>query len=318
MRLEEIYKTVIDEGIKADIRTEKRIHELLSQTKNAYKTLSVKERDFFDKESLSNPFPDSRILCGDPKSNISSAFVGIDVTGEELLLIDRLKEKGRNIDLVISHHPQGRAYANFYEVMDLQIDAFDKEGISISTAETLLKARKSAVERKIHAVNHERFVDMAKLLKINFLCMHTPADNLAYQFMKKTMDKKNPKTLKDMMSILLSFPEYREAAKNNNPPKIILGAGSSRCHKIHIEFTGGTEGPVEIYEKLSGSGIDTIISMHQSEEHFKKCREANINVIFASHIASDTLGMNLMLDRIEKKGKLKIDAFSGFRRFKRH
>jgi len=57
--------------------------------------------------------------------------------------------------------------------------------------------------------------------------------------------------------------------------------------------------------------------MHQSEEHFKKCKEFNINVIFASHIASDNLGINLMLDYLESKDGLKVYEFSGFRRFKR-
>jgi len=84
-----------------------------------------------------------------------------------------------------------------------------------------------------------------------------------------------------------------------------------------LEFTGGTEGPKEIYEKLSTKGVDTIIAMHQSEEHFKKCKEANINVIFASHIASDNIGINIMLDHLENKEKFTIYEFSGFRRFKR-
>ena len=57
--------------------------------------------------------------------------------------------------------------------------------------------------------------------------------------------------------------------------------------------------------------------MHLSEEHFKKAKEERMNVIIAGHIASDNVGLNILLDSLEKKGKLKILTCSGFRRFSR-
>lgn len=147
--------------------------------------------------------------------------------------------------------------------------------------------------------------------------MHTPCDNLAYQFISNLMKKEKPQTMGKIMDLLLALPEYRDSAKNNNPPMIALGSKETRVNRIQVEFTGGTEGPSQIYERLSAAGVDTIISMHQSEEHYKKCKDHNINVIFASHIASDNLGVNIMLDHLETKGSLKIHEFSGFRRFSR-
>jgi hypothetical protein len=60
--------------------------------------------------------------------------------------------------------------------------------------------------------------------------------------------------------------------------------------------------------------------MHLSEEHFKKVKDANLNVVIAGHISSDTLGLNLLLDRIEKQAKerLQIISCSGFNRIKRY
>jgi len=316
MKLTNLYREIVKKGIEADIRSRKEIDALLKKEKQKYDKLSNKEKEYFDSDSLSNPFADTRILYGDPDSSIKSMIIGIDVEGSEMVLIDRLREKGKKIDLVVSHHPQGRAYAHFYEVMDLQIDVFAKEGIPLSACENLLKERKAQVERRVSVLNHARSVDAARLLDINFLCMHTPCDNLAYQYLRKILDKSKPSNLGQVMDILFGIPEYSNAAKNNNPPKIVVGSKDSRCKKIHLEFTGGTEGPKKIYEKLSLSGIDTIIAMHQSEDHFKKCKEANINVIFASHIASDSLGINLMLDHLQGKEKFTIYEFSGFRRFK--
>ena len=181
----------------------------------------------------------------------------------------------------------------------------------------MLNNRKLEVARRDSDANHARAVDAARLLDINFLCMHTPCDNCAYQYLKKTLDKSKPATLGQIKELLYSLAEYSEAARNNNPPKIAVGAKSSRCQNIHLEFTGGTEGPQDIYKELASKGVDTIIAMHQSEGHFKKCKEFNINVIIASHVASDNLGINVMLDYLDKKEKFKVYQFSGFRRFPR-
>jgi len=315
MKLKEIYQEVVKKGIEADPRGKKAIENILKEKKEAYQKLSKKEKEFFDADSLFNPFADTRILWGDPSSEIKSIIVGIDVEGQEFLLVDSLRRKGVSIDLIVSHHPQGRAYANFYEVMDLQVDIFKEKGISLSKVEALLGERKAQVERRVSSANHQRAIDFARFLNLSFFCMHTPADNLAYQYIKKLMDKEKPKRIKDILDLLLDIPEYREAARNNNPPKIFLGNKESKVSKIHIEFTGGTEGPESIYESLSSAGVDTIIAMHQSEEHYRKCKQANINVVVASHIASDTLGVNLMLDYLQTKGKFRILEFSGFRRF---
>lgn len=317
MKLKNLYQEVIKKGIESDIRSRKEVEALLDENKQKLENLGKKEKDFFDKDLLVNPFADTRILYGDGQSNIKSMIVGVDVDVGELVLTDRLKEKGEKIDLVISHHPQGRAYARFYDVMDLQVDVFANQGIALGVCEKLLKERKSQVARRVSSANHSRSVDAARLLNINFLCMHTPCDNLAYQHLRRLVDKDKPQNLGKIMDILYAIPEYNDAAKKNNPPLIAVGNKKSRCKNIHLEFTGGTEGPKDIYKELASQGVDTIIAMHQSEEHYRKCEEAKINVIFASHIASDNLGINIMLDYLESKEKFKIYEFSGFKRFKR-
>ena len=317
MKLKNLYQEIVKKGIDADVRSRREIETYLQVSKKKFDKLDKKGKELFDQDALFNPFADTRILVGDPGSDIKSMIVGIDVDGGELVLVDRLREKGKKIDLVVSHHPQGRAYANFYDVMDLQIDVFAKEGVALGVCEKLLEERKSQVARRVSSANHSRSVDVARLLNINFICAHTPCDNLAYQFLRRTVDKDKPATLGKITDILQTIPEYFDAAKNNNPPLIVVGGRNSRCKNIHLEFTGGTEGPKGIYKELASRGVDTIITMHQSEEHFKKCKESKINVIFASHIASDSLGVNIMLDYLEGKEKLKIYEFSGFRRFKR-
>jgi hypothetical protein len=40
--------------------------------------------------------------------------------------------------------------------------------------------------------------------------------------------------------------------------------------------------------------------------------------LIAGHIASDSLGMNLLLDEIEKKSKIEVVELGGFTRFSRN
>ncbi|RJP28249.1 MAG: NGG1p interacting factor NIF3 [Candidatus Omnitrophota bacterium] len=261
-------------------------------------------------------FPDSAILNGDPDLDIRKIMVGIDIEGPELILADKLREQ-QGLDLVISHHPEGAAYASLHQVMKLQADVLNKMGLKFDLARKLLDERMREVERRVMSQNHMRSVDIAKLLNLAFICVHTPADNHVYSFMNQYLREAKPKKVKDIVGLLMQLPEYSQAADNFCGPKIILGNPNRPVGKVLVEMTGGTEGPKETYDKLYKCGVRTLVSMHLSEEHFKKVKDVNLNVVIAGHISSDTLGLNLLLDRLEKKEKFQFIDCSGFRRIRR-
>ena len=62
---------------------------------------------------------------------------------QEILLADRLREKGRKIDLVLAHHPEGKALAALAEVMDVQADVWHNAGVPINVGEAVLEGRQS-------------------------------------------------------------------------------------------------------------------------------------------------------------------------------
>lgn len=273
------------------------------------------ERDPRINKTEIKSYPDSAILYGNPDTQIRKILVGIDIEVAELLLADRIRKNG-GLDLVISHHPEGKAHAAFYEVMKLHVDMLVKVGIPKKAAQELLDVRMREVERKVLPHNHMRSVDAARLLNLPFMCIHTPADNHASSFIRELMDTERPKRVQDIIDILKEVPEYKEATKEKAGPRIILGNPKRMAGKIFVEMTGGTEGPKEVFDKLYKVGIRTLISMHLSEEHFKKVKDTNLNVVIAGHISSDTLGLNLLLDRIEKTEKFQIINCSGFRRIR--
>jgi putative NIF3 family GTP cyclohydrolase 1 type 2 len=317
MKLERMYRKAVEIGIANDLRGKNEINKILKEEKDKFKKIEKEEAEYFDKERLSNPFSDTRILHGDLDTEVKKIIVGIDMQVGELLLTYLLnKDTDQKIDLVLSHHPEGLALAQLYEVMKLQADLLANYGITISVAEQLMGKRISEIERRLMPVNHTRTVDVARVLGIPMMCIHTPADNCVTSYLKKTFDKENPFRLRNLLQILKNIPEYKKSAKLQVPPKIVNGTENSKCGKIYIDMTGGTEGSKEIFEKFANSGVSTIVCMHLSEEHLENAKKANLNVVIAGHIASDVLGLNLLFDELEKDEKLEFFSVSGFERIR--
>jgi putative NIF3 family GTP cyclohydrolase 1 type 2 len=317
MKLLDIYRKAIETGIENDPRGRDVVLKDLDRRKKDFEELKPAEKEFFDKESLQNPYSDSRILYGNGDEEIKKVLAGIDIEVGEVLLADSLRSKGRPVDLLLSHHPEGRAYANLYDVMRMQSDILNRFGVPINIAEGLMDGRIKEVERKLLPVNHSRAVDAARLLGIPFLCLHTPADNMVTGYLQRLFDEKKPYVIDDVISILKDIPEYREAGLNSVGPKIFLGAKNRKAGKIFVDMTGGTEGAKEIFESLTTSGVNTIVAMHLSEEHRKEAEKNHLNVIIAGHISSDNLGLNLLLDKITRGDSIEIVECSGFKRFSR-
>jgi len=315
MTIQEIYNLAIQKGIEADFRGKEGVEKLLKRKKEKYEKLSEKEKEEFDKEALENPYLDSRILNISQDKEIRKIMVGIDIEPAEILLA---KEIG-NVDLIISHHPLGKGLAHLSDVMELQCDVLNQYGVPINVAEGLMKERIDEVARGINARNHQRTVDTAKILGFNLMCAHTVCDNLAAKFLKNEVEKKDSLIrLEDLLNLLKEIPEYKEALKFGAGPKIFVGDPERRCGKIALtELTGGTEPTPKIYEKMAQAGIGTIIGMHMGEESRKEAEASNINVVVAGHISSDSLGMNLFLDELEKRG-IEIVPCSGLIRVSRN
>ncbi len=317
MKLKDLYALAVKMGIEADPRGSDGVKKLLARRKKEYDELSKSKKEEFDTEDLNNPYSDSRIFWGDGEKEVDSIMAGIDINAAEVLLADRLNQKGESIDLLLTHHPEGASLASLHEVMDVQADIFAKYGVPINVAEGIMHDRIGEVHRRFSPVNHAEAVDAAKLLGLAFMGMHTVTDNLVHLYMEKLFEKNSPDTVGDVLDILKKEPEYKEAIKGKAGPMIFAGSPHNRAGRIApIEFTGGTEASHIIYEKLAMAGVGTVIGMHAGEEHRKEALKYHLNLVIAGHMSSDSLGMNLLLDAFEKEG-IKILPCSGLIRVKR-
>ena len=302
MTVQQIYELAIKLGIESDPRGKAFVSRQLKKTNEAYEKLDKEKKKYYDKEYLTNPYSDTRILYT-PKTDqpVKKIYAGIDCDEAELLLADR---KG-DIDLVLAHHPEGIALADLHTVMDLQVEMLERAGVPVHIAESLLDGRIGEVGRGILPVNDQKPVNIARILGIPYMSTHTITDNMVTIHIEKLIakNKKNLDTVGDVLELLMGEPEYQEATKIKSGPGIFLGSAKRRTGRIAVtEMTGGTNGSKEMFEQLSRAGVGTVIGMHMREDYKKEAAKHHINVVIAGHMSSDSLGMNLFLDQIEKKG----------------
>lgn len=313
MRLQEIYELAIQVGIQNDPRGSAEIERRLEEKKESFDKLPDDEKELYDQEDFRNPFADTRVLAGDLDEEISGLLTGIDLEVQEVLLADRLRRNGEKIDMLLTHHPEGRALAGLSDVMAMQADIWHKHGVPINVGDSLIGARMQEVYRGLLPLNVNRSVDAAKLLGIPLMSCHTPADNMVTNFVQNHIGEREPRKLQDVVKALLDIPEYREAAKDKMGPMILVGDGNKRAGKVVVDMTGGTEGPEESITKLAEAGVGTIVQMHLGEKLRQKAEEKKVNIVIAGHIASDSIGLNLFLDKLEARG-VKIHPCSGLYR----
>ena len=317
MRLQDIYDTAVRSGIAADPRGEDGVERVLERVRKDYDALAAEKRWEFDQERLTNPFVDTRILVGSPETEVKGILVGIDMEVGEVLLADTLRSQGRQVDLVLAHHPEGRALARLEEVMGVQADVWRNFGVSIAYGDAVMTERMDEIMRALHPRNNERVVAAARLLGLPFMCCHTPADNNVNAYLQRKCDELGTDgTVEELIDLLKAIPEYREAVLQGMGPVIFEGSGNRRTGKIMVDMTGGTSGPVDSISKLAAAGVGTIVGMHMGEAHRKKAKAEKISVVIAGHSSSDSLGMNLIIDEYERQG-VEVIGCSGFTRVSR-
>lgn len=335
MTIQQIFDLAVKIGVQNDPRGEKEVKNVLKNNRKEYGELPKKVQGEYDKERFINPYSDSRFHTGDKARKVRRVLVGIDIGTEEVLLARELERQGegtcpesirqaqgrqsRGIDLIIAHHPAGKALADLHEVMDLQTSVLARSGVPENIAEGIVKEQLENVSRRLASVNHYKVVDAAKLLNIALINIHTPADNCVWKFVDEFLDKKKPKKVGEVVDALKEIPEYKKAVLLGAGPVIFSGDDKSRAGKIIVSgMTGGTsgKGSEKIYERMSHFGIGTEIAMHVGDEDRDEAIKHYINIVIAGHIASDSLGLNIIMDKLEKAG-IEIIPCSGFIRYSR-
>ncbi len=320
MTLREIYETSIQLGMALDIRGEAALQAQLAQRRREYEALPDWQKPYYDQERFRNPFGDVRIANGPEDVELRTVVLGINIGLEELLLADRLRAGGTPIDAVIAHHTHGVGVAPslVHDFMPVAIDFLVSEGVPRDDAErcinTYTEERWLALED-----THRMGPDMAKLLGFPLACIHTPADYYIAEGVRPVIEAAKPKTVEDVVVALLAIPEVQSAARIGAEPRIMSGQKDWPAGRIMLKFGGGYILPPEAYTLLGKAGVNTVLQIGCTPAHAKAAHEAGVAIVRIAHAACDNIGINLLLDAVERiHGPLQVIPCNYFERIKRN
>ncbi len=270
--------------------------------------------------SFENPYADTGVVyAANLDLPVRRIAAGIDVGQAEILSIHEWQEDMKKpVDCFVSHHPRGKILGSFPHILKTQIGNLEALGVSMKGMEHSYDKQFKEDQEEMRDMNIYRTKNTIELLGLNYISLHTPLDNMGARFVESWIAKSRAKTLEECEHALMEIPEYRMFFEESGiKPVSHVGKGSSplgRC--ILSEFTGGEDGPIEIYQRMKKSGVSTIIVMHIDEKALRAARKVHLNVISAGHITSDAIGLNLFCDVLEKKG-IEVVPIGGFIRHRR-
>jgi len=230
-------------------------------------------------------------------SNIKKILFGIDAGVQELLLAKQL-----DYDAVIAHHPiGGTAAINFHHVFKRHVQQMVEAGVPSEEAEKTVQKKLEQLEVETHTRNYAQAVDVAKLLKMPYMNIHTPLDEIGRKIMNKQINSRIRKDskLQEVVSALNELPEFKNAVTKI---KIRLGKPTNHAGKVVVSHGAGTNGGYEIAKTYFKHGVGTVIYIHISSGDLEKLKADNVgNLIVTGHIASDSVGINPLIKELEKR-----------------
>ncbi len=311
MTIYDILKESVREGIKNDFRGEQK-------TRNSIWKEII---DSGDGRSFENRYPDTGIvaLSSTLTKQVRRAVVGIDIgTAEILAMLQWSQKEGKEIDLFIGHHPEGRLNGLMHLTLHSHIENLLAFGVDVRHLEDKFDNLIEDLKLDILSSNITQIHDSIHYLDTNYISIHSPADNIGARFVYEYVQKKQPETLQNTIDTMLEIEEYAHyEGINIISPTIISGEPDAPLGKYTFtDFVGGIEGPVEVYPEMKKQGIDTVICMHLTEKAIDRCRDIGLQVISTGHMSSDSIGLNLLCDTFEREG-VEIVPVSGFVRVQR-
>ncbi len=240
---------------------------------------------------------------------IRRALVGIDIGPAELLIARQL-----GLDAAIAHHPNPMVQS-YPAILDKHVDQMTAAGVPEGEAREAVKPLKEALTLSYHSGNYGQTVSAAKLLGLPYVNIHNPLDELGRRIMdeaiRKSVAAAGPGArVSDVVAGLMSLPEFQTAPTR---PLVALGDPRNPAGKVVVAHGAGTNGRAPVALAYFRHGVGTVVYIHLDYSEVLKLRAqapAGANLVVAGHIASDLVGINPFVRRLEERG-LEIVRASG-------
>jgi hypothetical protein len=230
-------------------------------------------------------------------NGIEKVLFGIDAGVPELLLAKNL-----GYDCVIAHHPAGgTAILNFYKVFQRHIAQMVEAGVPKEEAEKAVKKKSADLEIDAHSRNYDHAVEVARLLKMPYMNLHTPLDEIGRRIMNEKINERirPDSTVQDVVAALYELAEFKAASTRI---EMRVGQAKNPAGKVVISHGAGTNGGYEVARTYFKHGVRTVVYIHVGLGDLEKLKaEGNGNLIISGHIASDSVGINPFIGELRKR-----------------
>jgi len=246
---------------------------------------------------LEKPPADTGIIV--PAEDVKKVMFGIDIDTADLLMA---REFG--VDLVIGHHPiTGSPAVSLHKVvMERHVERMQQVGIPKSKIQKLLKDRVGELDRGAHPRNYAKTGQAAKLLGMPLMNIHNPLDLVTENRVQEHLDSRldEDSTVADVIAALEELPEYGEGPAG---PVIRCGSSDDYAGKVFVSMAAGTNGGPDVMTAYFDAGVGTLVLMHIPENALKAVKEQGYgNIVIAGHMRSDSIGINMFIAELEKRG----------------
>lgn len=243
-----------------------------------------------------------------PGEDIQRVLIGIDIGEAELLLARDL-----GMDCVIAHHPAGgSARVRFHEVLRRHEEMMLAHGVPEETATEAMTELVLSRELAGHSSNYDRVPSIARVLKLAFMNVHLPLDEIGRRRMAEHLRQcDGNSTVADAVSALNQLPEFQVA---ETAIEVRHGSVGNPLGSFVVAHGAGTNGGYPVARAYYTHGVDTVVYIHISPEDLKRIRSdpelEGKNLIVTGHIASDSLGINPYVGALRRRG-LEVTCIGG-------
>jgi len=245
-----------------------------------------------------------------PAPDVRRALFGIDADTGDLLMAKQL-----GYDLLINHHPTGgSSQVNFPQILRKHGVLLERAGVPKDAAERAVRALLDEHEPDAHRRNYDRLPSAARLLKMPLMAIHNPCDEIGRRVMDEALRTglpRNPK-VRDAVAVLDRMPEFAKAVTRI---VVRMGKEENPLGKWVVIHGAGTNGGYPVAKAAFDRGIDTVFYIHVDAGNLRRLRdeygrEGARNLVVTGHIASDSVGINVLVRELRKRG-VTVDCFGG-------
>lgn len=230
--------------------------------------------------------------------NIRRVLFGIDISDEDLI-----KAKELGIDLVISHHSPNRAWREvFTEVIERQVEFMVSAGVPLEIAQEAIVSIKSRYKTDRTAIR-EHTLSLAQELDMPLMNIHQPCDEIGRRILQSVVDRLGEDRL--ISELINGYNELPEIKESGDSVELVCGDLNSKIGKGIVIHGAGTDGGYLVATALFNYGVNTVVyihlTSHQQGDRERLIEDNKGNVIDTGHYPSDAIGINPLIQELERR-----------------